>query len=57
MEYVLRFEAGESSCGSGWMVFDNEACYCVAGPMSEEAACDLAANLNAEAKQCRRVTI
>ena len=50
MDYVLRFEAGESSCSSGWMVFDNEFMYCMAGPMSEEAACDLAAKLNAEDK-------
>lgn len=48
MEYTLRFEVGESSCGSGWMVFDNEIMYCMAGPMSEEADCDLAAELNAK---------
>jgi hypothetical protein len=46
MDYILRFEVAESSCGSGWMVFDNVIMYCAAGPMREEEACRLAAAWN-----------
>lgn len=50
MDYIKRFEADQGSDG-GWMVFDNQGCYCVAGPMSEEAACEMAARLNAGLKE------
>ncbi len=46
-EHLKRFEADCNPSGE-WFVFDNEACYCMAGPMSEEAACDLAAENNAK---------
>jgi len=49
MDYVKRFEADCNEKGE-WFVFDNEVCYCMAGPMSEEAACDLAAEHNAKCK-------
>ena len=41
-----RFEA---DCEDGeWYVFDNEICYCCAGPMSEHSATSKAIELNRE---------
>ncbi len=49
MDYIKRFEADCNDKGE-WFVFDNESMYCFAGPMSEEAACSLAAQENAKIK-------
>jgi hypothetical protein len=39
-----KFTADQDKSGE-WFVFDNEACYCVAGPMSEHNAIQTAINL------------
>ena len=39
-----RFKADQDENGE-WFVFDNEDCYCVAGPMSEHNAIQTAINL------------
>tara|TARA_R110000744_G_scaffold57010_3_gene120037 strand:- start:2703 stop:2867 length:165 start_codon:yes stop_codon:yes gene_type:complete len=39
-----RFQADQSKSGE-WFVFDNEDCYCVAGPMSEHNAIKAVINL------------
>ena len=40
-----QFEADCDKSGE-WFVFDNEACYCCAGPMDEYSAIELAIKLN-----------
>lgn len=39
-----RFQADQNKNGE-WFVFDNEDCYCVAGPMTEHDAIQKAINL------------
>ena len=45
MEYIKRYEADSGKNGD-WFVFDNEVFHCMAGPMSEEKAIDMAISLN-----------
>lgn len=45
MEYIKRYEADSGKNGE-WFVFDNEAFHCMAGPMNEEKAIDIAISLN-----------
>lgn len=42
---MKRFEADCNEKGD-WFVFDNEACYCVAGPFDEHKAILMAIELN-----------
>ena len=46
---MKRFEADQDKNGE-WFVFDNEACYCCAGPLKEYDAIELAIKLNSDDK-------
>ena len=47
MNSNLRYEADHDKNGE-WFVFDNEACYCMAGPLKEDEAISLQIKLNKE---------
>jgi hypothetical protein len=47
MNFNLRYEADHDKNGE-WFVFDNEACYCMAGPLKEDEAISLQIKLNKE---------
>ena len=47
MEIMERFQADQDKSGE-WFVFDDDHCYCCAGPMSESEAVELKIKLEAE---------